>query len=241
MRSPSRFHDAPFETTQVGFNMAGKMSIEASYATLGCSIVALLALSRLFLFFHPSSLRVWLHQHLFHPILFANVTRSQALLLLAYVAVNILVLVFPRESQEEVGRKAALISALNIIPLSLGGRTNYFADALGIPLGTYRFWHFWMGRVALMQALLHAGIMLARQPIELDSSVVAGWIVSGVSGASARADFVSQDLGYLPVASGLIRPGGQELVVRALCQDTRRTRNQLAGRLDLARSLARAV
>lgn len=170
--------------------MAGNITIEAWYAILGCSIVALLIFSRLFLFLHPSALRVRLNRHLFHPILFANVTRCQALLLLAYVTVNILVLVFPRQNQAEIGRKAALISALNIIPLSLGGRTNYFADLIGIPLGTYRFWHFWIGRVALTQALLHAGITLAGEPIQYDSSAIAGWIVSAPSGVSNNADFV---------------------------------------------------
>lgn len=150
----------------------------AWYAILCGSLLALLVFYRLSLLFQPSGLRTWLHHHLLQPILFANVTRSQALLLLIYIIVNVLVLVFPIRSQIELGRRAALVSTLNLVPLFLGGRTNPFVDLIGIPLHTYHFWHFWVGRVAVSQALIHAGVMLARRSSKKDALIITGWVVS---------------------------------------------------------------
>lgn len=152
----------------------------AWYAILYGSLLALLVFHRLSLLFQLSGLRIWLRHHLLQPFLFANVTRSQALLLFIYVILDVLVLVFPTQGQIELGWRAGLVSTLNLVPLFLAGRTNPFADLIGLPLHTYHFWHFWVGRVAVLQAPIHAGIVLARWSSKKDVLTITGWVVSYV-------------------------------------------------------------
>ena len=60
------------------------------------------------------------------------------------------------------GRRSAVVAATNMVPLFLGGRTNLVADFLRVPLSTYYIFHHWIGRIAILQCILHSVIVLNR-------------------------------------------------------------------------------
>ncbi|KAI0836083.1 hypothetical protein F5Y06DRAFT_274157 [Hypoxylon sp. FL0890] len=157
--------------------MAENISITGWYAILSGSILALLMLLRLFRFCHVH-FRTWLHRHLIYPILISKVTRLQAGLLLIYVSINAMVLVLFLKNTVELKQRAALVSILNMVPLFLGGRTSPLADLGNISLHTYYYWHVWVGRVAAIQSLLHAGLSLYQPTSKRDSITISGWIIA---------------------------------------------------------------
>jgi hypothetical protein len=54
-----------------------------------------------------------------------------------------------------LARRSGLISIINLIPLSLGSHMNLIASCYGISLGTYGRIHRWLGRVAIVEGLIH--------------------------------------------------------------------------------------
>jgi hypothetical protein len=74
-------------------------------------------------------------------------------------------------------RRSGLLSSVNTVMLFPGGRTNVFIDAFGIPLHTYYLAHHWIGRIAIAQALLHAGLAIS-QKRALDARTISGIVVS---------------------------------------------------------------
>lgn len=68
---------------------------------------------------------------------------------------------FP-ETPASFGRRAAVVAAINMVPLFLGGRTNLVADSLRIPLSTYYIFHHWIGRIAILQCMVHSALVLNR-------------------------------------------------------------------------------
>lgn len=57
-------------------------------------------------------------------------------------------------------RGLAHVAIVNLVPLFLGGRTNFLLDFLGIPLHVHQLAHHWLGRVAVLQATLHGIVNL---------------------------------------------------------------------------------
>jgi hypothetical protein len=86
----------------------------------------------------------------------SSITFLEALLFSLYLVANgVLMVVGIHWSFTAFATRAGALSAVNMIPLFLGGRTNYLADSLGIPLHTYYLAHHWIGRVVILQSLLH--------------------------------------------------------------------------------------
>jgi hypothetical protein len=118
-----------------------------------------------------------------HPLFFvngrnwANVTYIEAAVLLIYITANV-VFVFADKSQaSNLMLRSGLMSAVNMIPLFLGGRTSALADRLGIPLHTYYVAHYWIGGMVIAQALLHAGLAFFSHKAALDSITISGALV----------------------------------------------------------------
>ncbi|KAJ2983716.1 hypothetical protein NUW58_g6202 [Xylaria curta] len=157
--------------------MSASVSVTNWYAIGGVSLlvsVILLRVGRVY----GSMLRSWLNRHLIYPLLLCDVTRLQAVLLVIYGSVNAIVLALFPERGPALEQRAALVSALNIVTVFLGGRTNPLIDRADVSVRTYYFWHFWAGRVIAIQGLLHAAVHIARQASRSDSLVISGWIVS---------------------------------------------------------------
>jgi predicted ferric reductase len=75
--------------------------------------------------------------------------------------------------------RAGALAMVNLIPLFLGGRTNTLSNFLNVPLQTYYLIHHWVGRMAVLQALLHVGIIVRLEGLPRTSSnTVSGALVS---------------------------------------------------------------
>jgi hypothetical protein len=70
---------------------------------------------------------------------------------------------------------AGMLAIINATPLFFAGRTNFLADLLGIPLSTYFVFHHFIGRVAVAEGLLHAGLVLPLS--QRDQVTTSGYIV----------------------------------------------------------------
>ncbi len=66
------------------------------------------------------------------------------------------------------------------MPLALGGHMNIVVSRYGITSRAYERMHRWLGRVAVVEGLVHASLATASRTPDLhDSSQVAALVVSG--------------------------------------------------------------
>jgi len=96
-------------------------------------------------------------------------------------AVNLFALFYSFSSTELVsfGRRAAVVSVINMVALFLGGRTNPLMDLLGIPLSTYYVFHHWMGRIVVLGCAIHSILALGRLGSIEKTPLVKSVILSG--------------------------------------------------------------
>ncbi|KAE9373852.1 hypothetical protein N431DRAFT_466106 [Stipitochalara longipes BDJ] len=86
----------------------------------------------------------------------SSITLLEALIFSIYLIVNSVLMSWGvLHSLAAFTSRARALALINMIPLFLGGRTNFLADSLGIPLHTYYLAHHWIGRVVVLQSLLH--------------------------------------------------------------------------------------
>jgi hypothetical protein len=106
-------------------------------------------------------------------------TRFDFLILLAFVGGNILSMsLFVRTKADFIGR-SAMISTINLIPLALGAQMNIVASRCGIKLSTYSRAHRWLGRVTIIEGLIHAVVAVSSQKPNLHTlQDISGLIVS---------------------------------------------------------------
>ena len=67
------------------------------------------------------------------------------------------------------------MSTINLIPLSLGGQINLIASRYRIRLGAYARIHRWLGKVAIVEGLVHtvAAVSLQKPNLRVQSDVAA--------------------------------------------------------------------
>lgn len=102
-----------------------------------------------------------------------SVTKLEALVLAFHLGSNAVLLYRARANLQS---RAATLAAVNTVPLFLGGHTNILADRLGVPLSTYYVFHHFLGRVVIIEGLLHASLLLARS--RWNPTTISGYIVS---------------------------------------------------------------
>ncbi|KAK4151067.1 hypothetical protein C8A00DRAFT_36296 [Chaetomidium leptoderma] len=87
----------------------------------------------------------------------------------------------PDKVEATIASSAALAASINLIPLLLGGRTSRVADVIGVSRPTYYVAHYWIGRTAIIEGLVHAAIRLdeARQSQRFGPIAVSGCIALG--------------------------------------------------------------
>ncbi|KAF7943008.1 hypothetical protein EAE96_010954 [Botrytis aclada] len=125
-------------------------------------------------------------RHFIYPLLvqrryWTGVTRLQGLLVGGYLAINGFCMGLGVKTMSDVISRAGIMASVNIVPLFLGGRTNTLANFIGISIHSYYIAHHWIGRVVIVQSLLHVGFAIAAgQPWTFNSSQI-----SGISAASA--------------------------------------------------------
>jgi hypothetical protein len=144
------------------------------------AVLFLYSLARSFPPLSPASLYSLRHQHLayactkwgvsFHPDLY---------IVLFFIAANIVSLVIVVGDKQQLARRSGLLSTINLIPLSFGASMNVIANFFGIGLTTYAKLHRWLGRISILQALLHVVVVVSLKRPDLQKRAdVAGLVVS---------------------------------------------------------------
>ncbi len=104
-------------------------------------------------------------------------TGSHVILLLGYVIANGACMAIDVRSTRDLMLRSGMMASANMIPLFLGGRTSFLANSAGISLHTYYLAHHWVGRVAIMQGILHASLAISSAKPG-DPTTVSGIVVS---------------------------------------------------------------
>lgn len=154
------------------------------YAASVASIFALLVIRRIGHYVAPCvpGIRYWALRAT-RPLFFIEgrhrptVTYVEAASLSIYVSANAVLMFADKPQTRDLMLRSGLMSTVNMTPLFLGGRTSALADRLGIPLHTYYLAHYWVGGVAIAQALLHAVLALFVRKAALDRITISGALV----------------------------------------------------------------
>jgi hypothetical protein len=108
-----------------------------------------------------------------------GVTRLQGAVLGGYFGINGFCMGLGITSRSELMARSGMLASINLIPLFLGGRTSVLANFLGISLHTYYIAHHWIGRLVILQGLLHVGLAITSgRPWTFDSFQISGISVS---------------------------------------------------------------
>jgi hypothetical protein len=149
------------------------MDITQWYAvSLGC-LVGLPIIARLF--FSITIVRIYgiiyLRKHVTYPQIHrylrrsSKVTRLDLLILSAFLIGNALCLGINPKGIPDFTKRSGLISVINLMPLSLGASMNLIVSLCGISLPTYAKLHRWLGRVAIIEGLIHVATAVSyRRP-----------------------------------------------------------------------------
>ncbi|KAH7111270.1 ferric reductase transmembrane component 3 [Dendryphion nanum] len=151
------------------------MDITQWYAvSLGC-LVGLPIIGRLF--FSITIVRTYgtfyLRKHITYPQIHRYLRRSGNALCLA---INV-------KGVPEFIKRSGLISIINIMPLSLGANMNLIVSRCGISLPTYAKLHQWLGRVAIVEGLIHVAVAVSYRRLNLHT-------LSDVAALTAGATFL---------------------------------------------------
>lgn len=111
---------------------------------------------------------------LFHTAHFSRLTRYQAILLLIFIAVNIVPLSFGNMS---LSQRAAFMALLNLVPVFVGKQGHPLVALLGLSAPTYQLLHRWAGRVVVLDGTIHA-IMKLGQSESSRGLMISGYLVS---------------------------------------------------------------
>jgi hypothetical protein len=95
--------------------------------------------------------------------------------ILLVVAANVTACTVRVGSSAQLAKRCGTLFMVNVLPLYLGGRTSFLADRiLRLPLTEYHLFHRWIGRICVLQGLVH-GIINASTS---SSSSIADTLVS---------------------------------------------------------------
>ena len=106
-----------------------------------------------------------------------SISRLEVIYLTVYLATNGLVLGYSVRDRSSLSKRAAFAALVNLVPLYFGGRTNPLMSFIGFPLPHYYLAHHWFGRVAIIEALIHAVISLL-PPQSYPEMTTSGYCVS---------------------------------------------------------------
>ena len=106
-------------------------------------------------------------KHLSYPLLTTrwqgttNFTRLDGLILSIYLTLNVVCTVYRIHSTEQLNQRSKTLFMINLVPLYVGGRTNFIADKVFKLRRTHlEIVHRWVGRVCAVQGYIHSVIAL---------------------------------------------------------------------------------
>ena len=121
-------------------------------------------------------------KHIFYPRVHKYIrgtTRYHALLVIALIVGNVLCLTLGMRDRTEILQRTGLLSTVNLVPLALGSHMNSVVSCCGLGYETYSAIHHWIGRVAVIEGVIHVILAVVLQTPNLHSSTqVAALVVS---------------------------------------------------------------
>lgn len=138
------------------------------------------------LFFVFGHLQVGLKRYCLRYLLYPQIHRyiraswSDLAILLIFIVANTIATAINVRNVAGFVKRIGLISVVNIVPQFLGGRLNIVLNQCGIGLKAYTRMHRWLGRVAIVQGLIHVIAALAnhQRPDLKTRSDIAAVVVS---------------------------------------------------------------
>lgn len=104
-------------------------------------------------------------------------TRFDALLIIAFLTGNVLCLTLSMNGRTELLQRMGLLSTVNLVPLALGSHMNSVVSYCGLGSEAYNAIHRWIGRVAVIEGLIHVILAVVSQNLHA-STQVASIVVS---------------------------------------------------------------
>jgi hypothetical protein len=125
---------------------------------------------------HLFFLRYFRYCSVFTKRNFLHLTWLQFTGLIIYLAGNIIPLTLHYSGTRNLEQRLAVMATANCSLLFFSGPTNVLTDWLGISNVAHMIMHRWIGRIAALQAILHATIVLILHPLP-GNIVTSGYIV----------------------------------------------------------------
>jgi len=108
----------------------------------------------------------------------SKTTCFDATLIVVFLASNVVCVVIGAGDATTLRKRMGQMSTINLIPLALGGHMNVIVDLCGVRPENYQRMHRWLGRVAIVEGLVHSIMAATSQKLDLHiSSQVAALVV----------------------------------------------------------------
>ena len=107
-----------------------------------------------------------------------NVTLIEQLLLLGFIIANVLSCVIGVKDTNTLMKRVGLAAILNLIPLVIGSHVNFIIDLYDLRVGSFERLHRWLGRIFVLQTLIHSAIALAKRKYSTDLTSKGSFIVN---------------------------------------------------------------
>ena len=108
----------------------------------------------------------------------SKTTCFDATLIVVFLASNVVCVVIGVGDATTLSKRMGQMSTINLIPLALGGHMNVIVNLCGVRPENYQRMHRWLGRVAIVEGLVHSIMAATSQKLDLRiSSQVAALVV----------------------------------------------------------------
>lgn len=103
----------------------------------------------------------------------SDISLFAGLNLLLFGAANVTACTLWVQSRAEIAKRCGRLFIINVVPLYLGGRTSFVADRVfRLQLNEYFLLHRWMGRICVIQGLVHGVLNATTSPSSILETVV---------------------------------------------------------------------
>lgn len=115
------------------------------------------------------------------------ISRADVVVLLLLLVANVLSCTIGVADAQTITTRSGLVAMINLVPLALGGRTNVVLDhVFRVDRGWTEKWHRWVGRVCLLEGVVH-GLTARAAVTGADASTCIRLIVSDLPRAPRLA------------------------------------------------------
>ncbi|PCG88978.1 FAD-binding 8 [Penicillium occitanis (nom. inval.)] len=108
------------------------------------------------------------------------------LAILALATANVFFTVFHSKTLPDFTRRTGIMMLINLIPLSVGSRVNWFLGLLHSEPNTVALVHRWIGHIAILEGLTHIALAMS-QHLEHLQEFISTWDILSASALAAVA------------------------------------------------------